>query len=528
MESGALWSALFIGAAGMILGLATPSGRPASGSVVNARGLLLLVGTPALLFALSLLGRSPFTPGFGLGAGLLMGGIAGAVAALSLVKGTTLGVAGCWVQTAAPVAAAHLWFRPTITDTLAGVALGYLLSAALLGVLTVRDETEVDLLPVAGYGILTALASLLAVYRGVDPADDTRWALAALVLCLAGPLALLVAALPARILGAAALRLPGAGLLLRLFWRAADPARDRESAAGAARYLFVLVLAVLAAWQGGRLVGVGGALVTVALVGLLAGMIVTFLSRPVSVDEGTPMPSQVLAAMVVLAASMVGFQLLSGFGATLAAVLAWLGLAVAAMRDDALDNPGALSPSLVAPLLAGLVFAAYRVVMTRFSSLAGASALTDHYAVFGVAVGVTLPALIGGYFRSSAGSPPARTILAGLLCLAAPGLLLVLWGAKIAIALMMGLALGPALLTACAPVSRQANEFARAVCMAAAAMALAMAQWTGHALSAAELTRDERVRVLTYAVAAVAVLVVAAEIGARRSHDIENAGSAAS
>jgi hypothetical protein len=527
METGALWSALFIGTAGLVLGLAAPSGRPAGGSVISGRGLLLLAGAPILLFAISLLARGPFTPGCGLGVGILMGGLVGAAAAVSLVKGTTLSVASSWVQVTAPVAAAHIWFRPTVTDTLAGVALGYLCSAAIVGVLTARDETEADLLPVAGYGILTALAGLLAVHRGADAVDDTRWALAALVLCLAGPLALLVTALPARMLGAAALRLPGAGLLVRIFWRATDPAGDRERAASAARYLFVLVLAVLAAWQAGRLVGAGTAFITVTLAGLLAGVLVSWLARPPAADEGVPMTSRVLAAMVVLAASMVGFQLLAGYGATLAAALAWLTLAVAAIRDDALDKPGVLTSALVAPLLAGLVFAAYRVVMSRFNALAGASALTDHYAVFGTAAGVAIPALVGSYYRASGGSPLVRLVLTGLLCLAAPGLLLVLWGAKVAVALFIGLALSPALLTACAPTSRQAADSGRTVCLVSAAMALAMAQWTGHALLAADLTRDERVRVLAYAVSAIAVLAVAAEIGSRRRRGTGKAESAA-
>src|SRR5581483_12288862 len=89
----------------------------------------------------------------------------------------------------------------------------------------------------------------------------------------------------------------------------------------------------------------------------------------------------------------------------------------------------------------------YRLVMTRFTSDLKGVSLTDNYALFGFLAGALLPSLLSGFLLRpgtpmTAGSALFRLVLTALLVLAAPAFILLLWGAKCAVALVLGLALG--------------------------------------------------------------------------------------
>jgi len=109
----------------------------------------------------------------------------------------------------------------------------------------------------------------------------------------------------------------------------------------------------------------------------------------------------------------------------------------------------------------------------------------------------------------------ASLLLAGALCLAAPGVILVLFGAKCALALLAGLALG----SVPAFVVRRGGHITANVTtlllpgLLAVAMALVLAQFSGRVVPLGDLTRAGKIKVVGGAAAVVAVLLVAAELG---------------
>ncbi len=106
-------------------------------------------------------------------------------------------------------------------------------------------------------------------------------------------------------------------------------------------------------------------------------------------------------------------------------------------------------------------------------------------------------------------------LLAGALCLAAPGVILVLFGAKCALALLAGLALGsvpPFMVRRGGQVTANVTTLLLPGLLAVA-MALALAQFSGRVVPLGDLTRAGKIKVVSGAAAVVAVLLVASELG---------------
>jgi hypothetical protein len=165
---------------------------------------------------------------------------------------------------------------------------------------------------------------------------------------------------------------------------------------------------------------------------------------------------------------------------------------------------------LVRLLLFGVALALYRLFSVRFQSELRGVGLTDHYALFGIMVGVLLPQALAGFLggarlgsTDSDGSRMLRLIITGLLVLVVPALVLTIWGAKCALAIMIGLLFSTLFDASILPA------------LLAVAAALAMTQWLHHVLPLAQLTRDQKVGLLGWSTVIAIVLVLVNEFGGR-------------
>ncbi|MBC7807914.1 MAG: hypothetical protein H7145_17430, partial [Akkermansiaceae bacterium] len=214
--------------------------------------------------------------------------------------------------------------------------------------------------------------------------------------------------------------------------------------------------------------------------------------------SATPVLSApLLAVLVVTSGFLAALQSLQGVGVavgTLALFLAYPATMNLAERSDAENNDDAPSPAIAngaaGLLLFGTLLLLWRLFATRWSGDLRGVLLTDQYALFGLLVGAALPGLLAavphrirdGKTVASGGLIGAIAVCA-LLTLAAPAAVLVLFGAKSAVALMIGLALGAV------PVLTGGASLLPG--LLALGVALALNQFTGIVLPAETPTRAE-------------------------------------
>ena len=356
-----------------------------------------------------------------------------------------------------------------------------------------------------------------------------------MVLACAVPLSLLLSALFVQILRRTASGNP----IDRLFASVGSrffPGADNNALAGRGYGVVLCVVLLLAAGNMLSLKVVEEPRVFyIILLGVLTGLVTWWLACDVKPDESsTTGVISPLGVLVMLSAFMVAYQLLQGFGAGLMLLAAWLSLALAlpaALQDEAENMSQLATPALALSrvLLFATILVLYRLFSMRFRTDIQGVALTDHYAFFGFLAGAMTPAWLSGLLWSPAlsvaeekdlaGARLGRLVLVGVLALAIPASILVLWGAKCALALLAGLALATVsgawtgMSTQRAPVVLPRAIMTTSLC--ALAVALALTQWTHHVLPVAEMTRADRIRVLAGIMGAFLVLLLIADYGGR-------------
>ena len=263
-----------------------------------------------------------------------------------------------------------------------------------------------------------------------------------------------------------------------------------------------------------------------------------------------------LPVLVFMAAGMVAFQMALGMGLGVMLLGAWfvagITLQGAAESEGSPKSMAETAPSgftahaiashLLRLLCFGTLLLLYRLYQVRYADDLRNVLLPDHYALLGFVVGTAAPAALAGYMQTGkreqgkgnreyafAVCPSLPMALAvGGLMLGIPALLLVLFGTKCALCLFFGLALATVLSDTARTVQTSEREKDAFLPVApesltalfALAMALALAQWTRHVLPVALMSRAEKIHLLTYGFAAIAALLIVAEIGncLRRSH----------
>jgi hypothetical protein len=487
-----LWVSLAIG---LVTAVGACLTAPRGG---GERGRPWWVGTPAGWLALATplagflvtlpAGGKVFAAGHGLGNGLLIGGIAGllfAFVAARRTEGETDGNGAAFALAAAATAIPLLFLRPVLVDALFGVALGWFAVSAIL-YFAVNDEAGTDRAPlVFGAGVVATLAAAAALgaLRDERTPELARGTWSALVVLFAA-----------------------GGGLIRLALGLLRPSSGAGRAASPAVAVGLLaVLGLLAATRAANDIR----LFSVLAAGLLLWPVVVWVNRSGSLGDTAraTYPLPVLPMLLLAGGFMLSGQLLLGYGAAvwLLGVLLSAAALWPSVRPTDPVRAAAFEAGELRLLLFGAVLVLFRTAQGRWAEdLRAAASLSDHYALFGLLVGVAAPAIasaaasgIGG--RMSAGARPvARAVVAGLLTLALPAGVVVLFGPKCVLALLLGVALGALLgegLTAS---------------LLAVGVALAVVQLLGRALPLADLTRPERLQALGLLVGLIAVVVFGA------------------
>jgi len=555
MERSLVWSVFALGCVGWLYGMALTRAR--RGGAADEAGLarpflVTAIVLPLLVFLATLPGRPPFAEGQGWGRGFLLGGAGALLAAWVLLRAqrsenhslqaAAVVTAPCFVALGA-VAIPLLWMRETIIDALTGVAIGWFVVSFVL-YLGLTDDRASDhpitpspnypppLLSGLAFTVTLCATAALGIYRGAGDMQAMRWSAAATAFAAGVPLALLVSALPTGFFARIALRIPLASLFARLFGRLFSGGEAPDRIANGWR----LVLCALLLLGLGRLISVKALdqpdLFHLVGLGLLVGLLAWWVAAegvPVLRRSGVGEPEHLtpLAALIILAGFMAAYIKLAGFGVGIMLLAAWplVGMALTSVpvfRRSGVGEPEHRSTRtpehLIHLLLFGTILLLYRLFTTRFGAELSGVSLTDHFALFGFLAGALIPPFLTDLLRSPAEprlTPTGalvRLALAGIVSLATPALILILWGPKCALALLAGLALS-GIQAAPEPLSTRTPEHLTP--LFALAVTLALTQWTGYVLPLADMTRAQKTGMAVWVVAGLIVLILLADYGGR-------------
>jgi hypothetical protein len=542
---------------------------------------------PFLVFLATLPAQPPiFSAGHGLGAGFLVGGLLGLLGTWTTLRALGSADRGEPVSAAASIAAPiglalcaaavpSLWMRDGVIDALCGTAIGWLCAVfiALSGIASRRQTATNNSAAVICLSLTTGAAVLFCSLAGLGELRGlvdlvgkatavVHWSAAGLVFASCISVVLLIALLPATL----TLRIPLVPLLTGWIERGRDSDEARASARRAWRIGLCSVVILIA----GRLIATRFAedgdepwktksfllkplagllgpnpMFHVVALGVVAALLVNWLVRDHNRETQAARPpgpireTNVLALLTLVAAAMMAFQIMGGFGLSmlLGVLILTVGLGAAAgiaglheqTPPEANAVSGALMPGLSAAsqsvrlVLLGCVLALYRLFSARYESELRGVSLTDHYALFGILFGAVLPPFLTAYLsRFSAGSSDGdsarlfRLATCGVLVLVLPTLIIALWGAKCALALLIGLALSTVF------------EGSLVSALLALAVALALTQWTHHVLPLSQLTRDQKVNILFWTTAVSVIALLIAEYAGRARPASGNGSVAAS
>jgi hypothetical protein len=438
--------------------------------------------------------------------------------------------------------------RTTVIDTLLGIALGWLAISLLLSTLNTQNST---LLPGSAFAVTLSGTMALAVFRGAGIYQEFRWGAAAVVLASGIPLLIFLSALPQSLYAALGLRLPFAGAIARSGGDALKTEAARESAARGIRVVLSALLLLGLAYLVSVKVVEQRAILTAAAVGIVAALTAWWLLRDGveawrsggegetrgwgdaemggQGDAGTGGPGGTtqhstlytqhspLAVLVILAAIMVAYQLLAGFGVGIAVLAAWL------VGGVALSGSPAARP-LTAALAFGTVFVLYRVAVERFSDEMRGVSLTDHYALFGFVFGLLAPSFLSRLAPESADWKALnRLFVIGILILAAPAGIVMVWGQKALLTFLFGLALAATSALSGVQAFRRSGIQA----LIGMTMAAAVAQWTHIALPLAALPRTDKLKILAWCVGIAVLLLIATDLLSRMRSRVQSPAESA-
>ncbi len=154
----------------------------------------------------------------------------------------------------------------------------------------------------------------------------------------------------------------------------------------------------------------------------------------------------------------------------------------------------------------------YRFAATRFRYDLNTLELDEYFSFFALMIGAALPSFLARLQEikgeHSAVEAGLRALLCGALLLAIPLIAVMLWGAQTALLLTAGAALG--LLLVPAQNTRISPAFF------ALGGALAVAQWTKHALPLYEIARADKAKYLGAMTIGLAVLLLVVGLLSRR------------
>jgi hypothetical protein len=513
MENILLWASFLVGVLVFVSAFLTrqePSGTaappPEKGTALPPALRITAILLPFLGLLLSLPKGGIFSPGQGLGLGFLTGGVAGLCGLLPLLRGGRLGsrdlMAGPFGIATSAVAISVLFLRTSLLDSLMGVAIGWFAVAftVYLGLSEKRrTESGAALAAATGFALTLCAGAIIGTLRTpvATSLSNMTWSSALVAFSAFGSVLLYAASfLPAKVMAG----LTGMRLLVVVGAGAAALYQLSAKVVLEPKFLYI---------------GAGS-----LLLGPVALLVLRDAARRArllpSVLPANSLP--ILAVLLVTSGFLVAFQMLQGFGASIAVLGLWLSVPAAMAFSPSTESEETENRSLHSGIVTLLLFTTglllYRLFIARWSDMLRGVTLTDQYALFGLILGSALPSLLSALplrLRPQNGAYSLLTlILCGALALLAPGAVLILFGPKCALALLIGLALGSAQLFVGTQAGVAAVGFFPA--LLALAVALALSQWSGLLLPAiADLTRAAKVRWLVGLLAGLVVLLFAAD-----------------
>ncbi|MBC8104444.1 MAG: hypothetical protein H7Z41_17855 [Cytophagales bacterium] len=480
-------------------------------------GLVSLL-LPLLGFVITLPANAPlFSAGHGLGNGFLLGGVAALLAAWSIIRasrGSGAALAAPIGIGAAAVAICLLFLRGSVIDSLMGIAIGWLAATFPLFLtnraLDTDRERDTSSALAAGAGFAAALCGVaaLGIWRDeLTPAlARTTWSAAAVAF----------SAVSSVILVALGLVPP----------QKADSPDGKPGLPGLFPALIFAAVAAITMKLFSVKIAPEPRLFTVALAGLVVWPAAAWLlrdarSRDTARNPRAPHGLPPLAVLLIAAGFVASYQMLQGLGAGVFVLALWLSAAVSSRRGE--DETGLL--------LFATILVLYRVFATRFGEDLRGVSLTDQYALFGLVFGALIPGVLASLVghRSASGKGGVLVlILAGTLTLIVPTAIVLLFGGKSALALLLGLALGSVQRQGSAESASSdgASGASNLPGLLSLAVALALSQFTGALLPLTEMTRIHKVQLLGWLVAGVVAVLLAAEAAARSRRGGAGTGAA--
>ena len=502
MERILLFASLLIGGLVWLLSSLCPAAEQTANPWKTPLGRAALA-LPILLFLVTLPTNHPlFSAGHGLGNGFLIGGAAALLTAWPVLRQRGMSGLSASIGIACVAASLPLLFlRGSVIDALIGVAIGWLATTFPLFLAARTDSENAD--PAGISGTLAAGVGFAATICGLAALGIWRDEL--------------TPALARTTWSATAVLFGAVGSLVALLAQYVLP---KDDASGIKALVPTLAFAAVGAVVM-KLFSVKIApeprLFMVALAGLLAWPAALWLLRDAEARDAARNPQSALglpplAVLVIAAGFIAAYQMLQGFGAGIYVLALFLSAAVAPRRSGA----------EISLLLFAATLVLYRVFATRFNDDLKGVVLTDQYALFGLIFGALLPGVMASLVgrRSSAGTGGVLTlILAGTLALIAPAAIVLLFGGKSALALLLGLALGSVqLLRGTNGTSPGLSQLPGLFTLA---IALALNQFTGKILPLTEMTRLHKVQLLCWLIAGVVAALVLAGATSRSSKSTE-------
>lgn len=499
MNVGLGWLGVSVGAVGCVTAYlmacanATSSAEPDSSrdrrtALLCAAATLLLT---LILWAVAMQTRVPFSPGQGLAFGLLIGGVAGAVAiVLSLLLG-----------------AVAISARAVRMGTLSSLFLG-LCAVSLAYSLFASNPWE----PLIGFSIGAAMAAILHTYMGhVTGGPGTRteaWAVFSITIAAAILLSMrhfdathlrMWWALPV-LVGTTVLIADYIAIELASLGSIRDDAGRSYLVSVLIGAAIVTGLTALYSWK----LFDSWELLYTTLAGLGIGAIVAWLFAGLKRDDGPAGALEAGAAGVVLlvAFAVVTFKLWAGLGIATGLIAAWA-VAVPALTFTRVEDerPKLFSDAALWPLAVGLAIVVFRLFLQEYRPGLRGSELEVHYTFIGAMLGAILPfVFLAGLARlreaRAGGAAIAGVGMMGLISAASPLILALLWGDRSALGFEFGMIAAMAFML----LARLAYGDAKySIALLVIGAQLIAVQFTG-LITRVEATRSMRISVLVAAV----------------------------